>query len=233
MYININSLSTRIRKCKSAIKEIRENHSSSNPNIENRIHTLEQKLSNLSYSQNGKKSNISVETRTGVDMLTVKTEIKSALAIELGNFKKEIEDKLNQASYTSNNVQQKIPSPTEKKETTETNKATQSKPNVPPLYAQLQSDGTFRVYDNDNRNSFYLIFPSSNGASTGTFTLKEMDEATLLSAIEGRAQLLDPACVTIKTELKPRKIEVNEHGSVSKQGNIWRIESQAKISLVE
>lgn len=106
-------------------------------------------------------------------------------------------------------------------------------PNIKGLFAQLQSDGTFKTYDEDKETAFYIIMPDSSSKTTGTFSLKELTPESMKTAIDDRNNLLYKACDIEQTTTNPRRIKVEASGIAEKEGNKWCVKEKAKISLVD
>jgi len=107
------------------------------------------------------------------------------------------------------------------------------KPNIKGIFAQLQSDGTFKTYDEDKETAFYIIMPDSSSKTTGTFSLKELTPESMKTAIDDRNNLLYKACDIEQTTTNPRRIKVEASGIAEKEGNKWCVKEKAKISLVD
>lgn len=105
------------------------------------------------------------------------------------------------------------------------------KPKVKPLYAQLQNNGTFKVYDDDKRTAFFVIIQDSSEASTASFELKELNADDMQSAIANRTTLLTPACDIESITPTPKKIKVLQSGTAIKNGKDWTVKEKAIISL--
>lgn len=99
------------------------------------------------------------------------------------------------------------------------------------LYGQLQSDGSFKVSQNDSRNAFYVLKLKDSKAEQAEFFLKEFDSDTAKAIIEGRQMHLVPAC-DIESSAGLQKIIVVKPGIAGKQGNSWLVKSKAQIKLV-
>ncbi len=136
-------------------------------------------------------------------------------------------DELN--SDTEPNTTQEV-RPTEKPQVPD-NKLP-SKPKAKPLYAQVQNNGNFKVYEDDKQQAFFVITPDEPGAGTGTFTLKELNAETKREAIDNRNGYLGPACDIESISGNAMDIKVIEPGKVVRTGNDWRVSKKAKIALV-
>lgn len=101
------------------------------------------------------------------------------------------------------------------------------------LFAQLQSDGTFKIYEEDKETAFYIIEPDSSSKTSGVFTLKELTPESEKSAIDNRNNLLFMACDIEQTTNNPKRIKVEAYGIAEKNGNKWHVKEKAKISLVD
>lgn len=108
-----------------------------------------------------------------------------------------------------------------------------TKPVVKGLYAQLQENGIFKIYDSDRQNAIYIITPKPSSETIGEFSLKTLSLETAKAVIENRQLLLMPACEIMYTSANPQQIKVESPGIVEKIGNEWRVKEKARISIMD
>lgn len=101
------------------------------------------------------------------------------------------------------------------------------------MYAQLQENGSFKTYDSDRTNAFYIISLNNTSNTVGEFSLKDLSPEIAKAAIDDRNSLLVAACDIIETSANPKKIKVKSFGTAEKRGNEWYVKDKAKISLID
>lgn len=196
--------------------------------IKKRIKELEQKdQKSTNYNTRGgviSNTNSSTIGRYDLDKL------KSEMLGEIRSLKEEIE-RLKSSAITSSLKTPNASSIDQKKVSDLGNEQSQPKA-LKGIYALLQGNGSFKTYESDRPNAFFIIAPNSTG-TTGEFSLKELTPEFAKSAIDDRNSLLVAACEIVETSANPKKIKVESFGTAEKRGNEWYVKDKAKISLID
>lgn len=197
--------------------------------IKKRIKELEQKdqkSTNYNSTRGGVISNTNSSTIGRYDL----DKLESEMLGEIRSLKEEIE-RLKSSAITSSLRTPNASSIDQKKVSDLGNEQSQPKA-LKGIYALLQGNGSFKTYESDRPNAFFIIAPNSTG-TTGEFSLKELTPEFAKSAIDDRNSLLVAACEIVETSANPKKIKVESFGTAEKRGNEWYVKDKAKISLID
>ena len=197
--------------------------------IKKRIKELEQKdqkSTNYNSTRGGVISNTNSSTIGRYDL----DKLESEMLGEIRSLKEEIE-RLKSSAITSSLRTPNASSIDQKKVSDLGNEQSQPKA-LKGIYALLQGNGSFKTYESDRPNAFFIIAPNSTG-TTGEFSLKELTPEFAKSAIDDRNSLLVASCEIVETSANPKKIKVESFGTAEKRGNEWYVKDKAKISLID
>lgn len=97
------------------------------------------------------------------------------------------------------------------------------------MYAELRTNGTFKVAESDNGNAFFIIKLNDPNAKTGTFELKSLSKESVSAAIENRQLILMPACDL--TSIGQNNLKTDQPGIAEKVGNEWKVIAKAKVTI--
>lgn len=197
--------------------------------IKKRIKELEQKdqkSTNYNSTRGGVISNTNSSTIGRYDL----DKLESEMLGEIRSLKEEIE-RLKSSAITSSLRTPNASSIDQKKVSDLGNEQSQPKA-LKGIYALLQGNGSFKTYESDRPNAFFIIAPNSTG-TTGEFSLKDLTPEFAKSAIDDRNSLLVAACEIVETSANPKKIKVESFGTAEKRGNEWYVKDKAKISLID
>lgn len=191
--------------------------------IKKRINELEQKSKNPANNDSLRGGGVS---HSNSDLNNLRTEI-------LGEIKK-LKEEIGRLKSSANTSFGGIPNAnsTEQKIAASSRNEQNHPKTLKGIYAQLQGNGSFKTYDSDRTNAFFIIVPNSTG-TIGEFSLKELTPEIAKLAIDDRNSLLIAACEIVETSANPKKIKVESFGAAEKRGNEWYVKDKAKISLVD
>lgn len=208
----------------------------SDESINDKIEKLREKIENLPIGDSKSRGGRNTSPGSSSIGQNELNELKSELQNKINEVKTELLNKITHLNDHSQPDSHKVGvTRTECSDTIYSNTPQNStaKPAVKGLYAQLQENGSFKTYDDDRNNAFYIITPNFSSETTGEFFLKELTPETAMAAIDGRNSLLIPACEIINTSGNSRRVKMESPGIAEKRGNEWYVKEKAKISLVD
>lgn len=229
LIISHNKMHQRLERHSRAIEEFGGSNDLSN--IETQINNLKKDIDNLrnygTIKNTNKNSNSNHSTVDLYDLNKLKTDLLG----EIDKIKADLERL--KSSNTPSYIGTTNPNLTEQTKTSDLSND-QSHPQIlKGMFAQLQGNGSFKTYDSDRPNAFYIIKPQSASGTIGEFSLKDLTPESSKVAIDDRNSLLVAACEIVETSANPKKIKVESFGTAEKRGNEWYVKDKAKISLID
>lgn len=229
LIISHNKMHQRLERHSRAIKEFGGSNDLSN--IETQINNLKKDIDNLRYYGTIKNTNKNSNSNHSTVGLYDLNKLKTDLLGEIDKIKADLERL--KSSNTPSYIGTTNPNLTEQTKTSDLSND-QSHPQIlKGMFAQLQGNGSFKTYDSDRPNAFYIIKPQSASGTIGEFSLKDLTPESSKVAIDDRNSLLVAACEIVETSANPKKIKVESFGTAEKRGNEWYVKDKAKISLID
>lgn len=229
LIISHNKMHQRLERHSRAIKEFGASNDLSK--FQKQISDIKEDIANLRYSGTIKSTNKNSNSNHSTVGLYDLNKLKTDLLGEIDKIKADLERL--ESSNTPSYIGTTNPNLTEQTKTSDLSND-QSHPQIlKGMFAQLQGNGSFKTYDSDRPNAFYIIKPQSASGTIGEFSLKDLTPESSKVAIDDRNSLLIAACEIINTSANPKKIKVESYGTAEKRGNEWYVKDKAKISLVD